>query len=62
MSSDPPLTQYRQDIVRSNRKDALRENIVTPDEAEQTAQLVSLNTPQEPPIVIRRLGKVVPPW
>ena len=59
---DPPLTQYGKDIPRLDRRgNDLRDGIVTPDQAEQTDQLVNLNKPH-PPLIIRRPGRVLPIW
>jgi hypothetical protein len=56
-----PLTEYRENIARSGKAKMLRAGIVTPDEAEENRELMSLKTP-EAPIVVRALGKVVPIW
>jgi hypothetical protein len=61
MTDDRPLTQYRQDIERKGGANALRDGIVTPDEAEEAGHVMVLKEPH-PPIIVRPIGRVIPIW
>jgi len=56
-----PPTEYRGNIARSSRGNALRAGLRTPGDAEEHGELMDLKQP-EAPVVIRRLGRVEPIW
>jgi hypothetical protein len=56
-----PITEYKGDIAKSGASPLAHSNIIRPDQAEDSGELMALKHPQSP-IVIRVLGKPISVW